>query len=87
MRGRGLAAAPRGVTKACTFACSRRMDSRFRRFLTAVAWFWLLPLSLASLPLLAMGEPPPRPSEIPLEVPVADLGQNDRLPQPLRSRY
>ncbi|MEA5410395.1 M23 family metallopeptidase [Synechococcus sp. BA-120 BA3] len=63
------------------------MDSRFRRFLTALTLPWLLPLSLAPVPLLAMGEPPPRLAEIPLEVPVGDLGRNERLPDLLRSRY
>jgi murein DD-endopeptidase MepM/ murein hydrolase activator NlpD len=63
------------------------MESRSRRLLTALVLPWLLPLCLGPRPLFAMGEPPPRPAEIPLEVPVGDLGQNDRLPEPLRSRY
>ena len=48
---------------------------------------WLVPLSLLPLPVLATGELPPRPSEVPLEVPVGDLGQNDRLPESLRALY
>ena len=48
---------------------------------------WLVPLSLLPRPLLATGELPPRPTEVPLEVPVGDLGQNERLPESLRSRY
>ncbi|WP_254949433.1 M23 family metallopeptidase [Cyanobium sp. Cruz-8H5] len=48
----------------------------------ALPWLVLLPL-----PLLATGELPPRPTEVPLEVPVGDLGQNDRLPESLRRRY
>lgn len=58
------------------------MPSRLRRILTALLLPWLAPL-----PLLAMGDPPPRPVEVPLEVPVADLGGNERLPESLRSRY
>ena len=60
------------------------MASRFRRFLTALALPWLV---LLPLPLLATGELPPRPSEVPLEVPVGDLGQNNTLPESLRIRY
>ncbi|MCT0206672.1 M23 family metallopeptidase [Synechococcus sp. CS-1332] len=63
------------------------MASRFRWSLTVLALPWLLPLSLVPLPVLATGELPPRPSEVPLEVPVGDLGQNERLPESLRSRY
>lgn len=63
------------------------MVSRTRRFLTLLGLPWLLPLSLLPLPLLAVGEPPPRPSEVPLEVAVGDLGQNERLPESLRPRY
>jgi murein DD-endopeptidase MepM/ murein hydrolase activator NlpD len=63
------------------------MASRFRRVLTALALPWLVPLSLLPLPVLATGELPARPSEVPLEVPVGDLGQNDRLPESLRARY
>ena len=48
---------------------------------------WLVPLSLLPLPVLATGDLPPRPSELPLEVPVGDLGQNDRLPESLRALY
>jgi len=63
------------------------MASRFRRTLSAMALPWLVPLSLLPLPVLATGELPPRPLEVPLEVPVGDLGQNDRLPESLRARY
>ena len=63
------------------------MASRFRRVLSALAWPWLVPLSLLPLPVLATGDLPPRPSEVPLEVPVGDLGQNERLPESLRARY
>jgi len=63
------------------------MASRFRWSLTLLALPWLVPLSLMPLPLLAMGELPPRPSEVPLEVPVGDLGQNERLPESLGARY
>ncbi|KEF41890.1 MAG: metalloendopeptidase [Cyanobium sp. CACIAM 14] len=50
--------------------------------LSVLALSWLLPM-----PLLAMGDPPPRPLEVPLEVPVGDLGRNDRLPESLGARY
>jgi murein DD-endopeptidase MepM/ murein hydrolase activator NlpD len=63
------------------------MASQFRRILTALALPCLVPLSLLPLPVLATGDLPPRPSEVPLEVPVGDLGQNDRLPESLRSLY
>jgi murein DD-endopeptidase MepM/ murein hydrolase activator NlpD len=58
------------------------MFSRSQRFLSFLALPWVL-----QAPLLAMGDPPPRPLEVPLEVPVGDLGQNDRLPDLLRGRY
>jgi hypothetical protein len=38
-------------------------------------------------PLLAMGDPPPRPIDVPLEVPVGDLGRNESLPTALRARF
>jgi murein DD-endopeptidase MepM/ murein hydrolase activator NlpD len=58
------------------------MSSLHRRYLTLLALPWLLPL-----PVLAMGDPPPRPLQVPLEVPVSDLGSNEQLPPSLRSRY
>lgn len=64
------------------------MTSRSPRLLTLLALPWLLPAAwLPPPPLLAMGTPPPRPREVPLEVPVKDLGRNERLPESLRSRY
>jgi murein DD-endopeptidase MepM/ murein hydrolase activator NlpD len=58
------------------------MSSLHRRFLNLLALPYLL-----SAPALAMGDPPPRPLQVPLEVPVSDLGSNDQLPPSLRSRY
>jgi murein DD-endopeptidase MepM/ murein hydrolase activator NlpD len=58
------------------------MPSLHRRFLTLLALPWLLPL-----PVVATAVPPPRPLQVPLEVPVSDLGSNGQLPPSLRSRY
>jgi murein DD-endopeptidase MepM/ murein hydrolase activator NlpD len=64
------------------------MTSPRPRLLTLLVLPWLLPGSwLLPAPLLAMGDPPPRPLEVPLEVPVGDLGRNEHLPESLRSRY
>lgn len=61
---------------------SRWMSPRRPCFLTLLLLPWLL-----QAPLLAKGDPPPRPSEVPLEVPVGDLGRNESLPAALRERY
>jgi murein DD-endopeptidase MepM/ murein hydrolase activator NlpD len=58
------------------------MPSLHRRFLSLLALPWLLPL-----PVMATADPPPRPLQVPLEVPVGDLGSNEQLPPSLRSRY
>ena len=64
------------------------MSPRSPRRLTLLALPWLLPAAwLPAAPLMAMGNPPSRPREVPLEVPVTDLGRNERLPESLRNRY
>ncbi|WP_216900153.1 M23 family metallopeptidase [Synechococcus sp. CCY 9618] len=66
------------------------MTSRRRPIPTLVLLGWLLPAAwLLAPPLLAMGDPQPqpRPRQVPVEIPVGDLGGNERLPESLRSRY
>ena len=83
-----LGSGVRGRYQGVDSSCKKRMISRSPRLLTLLALPWLLPAAwLPAPPLLARGNPPPRPQEVPLEVPVKDLGRNERLPESLRSRY